>query len=309
MIPIFKPVFGARCMKAIETVLDTGMLACGKMVRELEEEFAKYVGFKYAVGVNSCTSALLLAYHRYEGTEIKIPSVTFASVVNMAMFSGLDIEFTDIVMVGSAYHLEPTLIYDCAHEIERNMYGRSSIATACYSFYPTKNLGSAEGGMICTNNKDDYEYYLKMRNHGMIREGYEWDYTIETEGWKCSMNEIQAAIALVKLDELDEELEKRRQVVNWYNDRLEYANNSLHVYPVLIKDRDKLMKELKKNEIGYSVHFKPNHLQPAYKFWVNEDDVFTKSEFWGNYEISLPLYPSLKESEVDEVCKIVKKYL
>ena len=317
MIPIFKPEFGEKEIFAIEQVMDSGMIVCGDKVRKFEEKFAEYVGCNYAVGVNSCTSALFLAFlslgYNY---RVGIPSVTFVSVINMALKAQLNIKFEDLIFVGSAYKIDNTNIYDCAHDIYRgqfkNTYINSNIqfnqTIMCYSFYPTKNLASIEGGMICVNDKGLYNWFLKMRMHGMIRNGYDWDYSIDHPGWKFAMNEIQAAVGLVQLEELDSMLEKRKNCVDLYNSILGLDNKSLHLYPVIIENRDKLMEVLKNNEIGYSVHFKPCHLQLAFKN-VNKDRNMDKSEHWGEHELSLPLYPSLKPEEIEKICKIVKNYL
>jgi dTDP-4-amino-4,6-dideoxygalactose transaminase len=314
MIPIFAPQFGREELAQVKEVLDSGMLACGKKSVELEEKFANYVGCKYAIGVNSCTSALFLAYTTLNKNRlVYIPSVTFVSVANMAVHAGLHVEFNDMIPVGFGYRIGNTKIWDCAHELYRKCFdtitGGGNDVIACFSFYPTKNLGSAEGGMICTNNKSLAKYFKLMRSHGMERVGYDWDYKVEKAGWKLAMNDIQAGIALAKLNKLDHELAMRQKVVEWYNEELGKKVRGYHIYPIMVKDRDKLMKEMKKAEIGYTVNFKPIHLHPAYRNWSIDRRLLTESEKWGTHELSLPLYPTLTKKDVHTICQMVRKYI
>jgi len=314
MIPIFKPDFGKDELAQVKEVLDSGMLACGKKTAELEEKFAKYVGCQYAVGVNSCTSALFLAYTTLNQNRlVYIPSVTFVSVANMAVHAGLHVEFNDSIPVGFGYRIGNTRIWDCAHELYRGCFHEITDSVngtiACFSFYPTKNLGSAEGGMICTNDKGLAKYFRLMRSHGMERIGYDWDYSVQRAGWKFAMNDIQAAIALAKLNKLDHELSMRQKVVEWYNEELGKNVTGYHIYPIMVKDRDKLMKEMRKQGIGYTVNFKPIHLHPAYKNWHIDREQLQGSEKWGTHELSLPLYPTLTKKEVAIVCQTVQKYI
>lgn len=314
MIPLFKPEFGKEELTQIKDVLDSGILAYGKKSRELEEKFAEYVGCKHAIGVNSCTSALFLAYTTLnKNALVFIPDITFVSVVNMAVHAGLHVEFNDKMTVGFAYRIGNTRIWDFAHELYRGCFKKVQPeiykdSIACFSFYPTKNLGSAEGGMICTNDDKKADYFRKMRNHGMIRNGYDWDYRVEKAGWKMCINEIQSAIALAQLNKLDDMLEKRERVVGWYNDIFGTNVFGYHIYPILVDKRNDLMKEMREKEIGYTVNFKPVHRHPAYKHWHVKEHELKSSINWGRFEISLPLYPSLTKKEVEEVCKVVEPY-
>lgn len=315
-IPLFNVEFSEADKKAVCDVLDSGMLSMGKMTQVFEERFAEFVGAKHAIGVNSCTSALFLSYLTLnKGRAIYMPSVTFVSVAAMGVKSGMHVEFTDRIEVGRCYRIGNTEIFDSAHDCSRNCFNRLEMMAhkdrlVCYSFYPTKPLPSCEGGMICTNNDKLAEHLRKARAHGMVRQGYDWDYSVEFSGWKMGMNDIQAALGLSQLNKLEETNALRTAVLNKYRSKIKVLTPpSVHIVGVWVKHRDKAMKALKEKEIGYTVNYKPIHLQPAFKNWHIDNSQLKYSEEWGKHELSLPFYPSMTEKEVDTVCKVIQPYL
>jgi dTDP-4-amino-4,6-dideoxygalactose transaminase len=305
---LYEPKFGKDELKAVKKVLDTGVLTSGKWVDELEEKFADYVGSKYAVAVNSCTSAIFLCL-QYEKLfrklkKVKIPSCTFISIANAIVNSNLELEFTDYIYVGQAYPLHKTFIIDSAHSLKRNCYFPSSLV--CYSFYPTKLLGSCEGGMIATDDERVVKWLKKARNHGMERKSmFDWDYTVEFAGWKMNMNNIQAAIALERLKKLDEFNKKRTKIRDFYNQEFGKANESLHIYPLMIIQRDRFINDMAKVGIQCSVHFKPIHLQPAFK---QEGLKLPISEEWGKEEVSIPLHENLTLNDAKYIIKQIEQW-
>ena len=282
--------------------MSSGRGTQGAEVEALEEEFAEYVGAKYAVAVDSCTNGLFLALS-YQPCKREVPTLTFASVANAVVHSGCELVFVDNSYVGRAYELKGKYpVWDCAHQVIK-VEGNGAFV---YSFYPTKNISSCEGGMIATNNKEIADYCRLMRFHGKV--GSNYDYQILEIGHKMNMTDVQAAIARVQLKKFDENLEKRAHLTLLYSTLLHREPDSLHLYRLEVTRRDALMLYLKECGIECSIHFKtPLHKQPAYKVFSAGE--FTSSEWEADHTISLPLYPSMTDDDVKFVCGKVQTWL
>lgn len=268
MIPFKKLPIDDSDMKAVEKVMHSKSLGMGKTVYELEEEFADYVGSKYAVAVNSCTSAIYLSliYRRrneYIGA-CSIPSMTVPLVANTIIHSGTWLKFRDDTRwVGRSYELEGFDIIDSAHEVKkRDDWDKNKLV--CYSFYPTKPVCSADGGMICTNDEDAVKWFRSARMYGRAKAETKvknsWEYTIDFPGWKMNLSDIQAAIALNQLRKLPEIDRLRQGIVNFYNKRLGILNTGLYLYRINVPNRDAFVPWMLDQGIECGVHFAPLHL-------------------------------------------------
>ena len=231
---------------------------------------------------------------------------------------------------------------DAAHALwsryKGRLIGNQLRGTASYSFYATKNLCTGEGGMLVTDQDDIAERARILTSHGMSRnawnryaKGGSWRYDIVEPGCKYSMFDLQAALGLRQLDRLEEmqtrrlEIAKRFQEVFTKVDALdmpevpEYATHCWHLYVLRIRpelltiDRDQFIVELNERNVGTSVHFIPVHFMSAYRnrYGYQEGD-FPQAEKHFDRIISLPLYPSMTDEEVqyviDAVLDIVEKY-
>ena len=310
-IPFFKLSFDEREIDEVVRIMRKGYLTQGKEVRMLEKDFSRYVGSKYAVAVDSCTNGLHLSLlcngNRWTGDTVTIPSLTFASVANVIMHSGAKIDFKDEIVVGRAYYLEhnrPFKVVDSAHQVERALYHDFRGALMNFSFYPTKQISSAEGGMIALNDHYAMEWLEKARWHG--RKGGGFNYSIDMPGYKYNMTDLQAVIAAVQLRKLDEMNRRRRQIVNYYNRELNENVESLHLYTISVEDRDSFIDAMDKVGINCSVHYyTPLHLQPAYKEFKT---CLPLTESTAKHTVSLPLYADMRQDEVDYVIKAVKEW-
>lgn len=307
-IPFFKLCFDEEEIDQVVRVMRKGYLTQGKEVRVLEKEFCSYVGCRYSIAVDSCTNGLYLALKCNgigSGDFVTIPSLTFASVANVILHTGAKIEWEDRVYVGSAYHLKnnrPFKIVDSAHQIERAMMRDYSGALVNYSFYPTKQVSSCEGGMIALNDHYAMEWLEKARWHG--RKGGGYNYQIDMPGWKFNMTDVQAVIAMVQLQKLDEMNRKRKQIVDYFNRELKEDVRSLHLYTIDMDNRDKFIEYMDGMGINCSVHYyTPLHLQPAYKEF-KASLPFTEDK--ARKTVSLPLYADMTEKEADYIVKAVK---
>ena len=182
----------------------------------------------------------------------------------------------------------------------------------CFSFYPSKNLGAfGDAGMIVTNDKTVRNKLRRLRDYGKSDK-----YHHDEIGYNSRLDTIQAAILKVKLRRLDKWNELRRQNAEFYNELLgeiseiitpvekDYAKHIYHVYAVKIRgsDRDNVVEQLKKNNIGVIVHYPiPLHLQKAYKELGYKKGDFLVSEEVASSIISLPMFPGMKKEHIEYV--------
>ena len=254
-------------------------------------------------------------------------------------YSGLAADLDAIGQLCDAHNL--FLSEDAAHAVETrfkgDLIGKSPRGAVSYSFYATKNLACGEGGALVT---DDDELAKKVRVlscHGMSagawnRYGKEgsWRYDIEEPGFKYNMFDIQASLASVQLARMDDMQRRRFECVKVYEEAFkdvpelilqktpEACHHSRHLYILRIDEsrltitRDQFIEELKKRNVGVSVHFIALHTMSAYvkRFGYTPED-FPKAYAYSESEISLPLYSTLGADKAryvaDAVLDIVEK--
>lgn len=220
------------------------------------------------------------------------------------------------------------LIEDAAHSLPAKYKGRmigSGTNPTAFSFYATKNLTTAEGGML-TGSPEMIQKAAIFSLHGMNRdawkrnsEGGSWRYDVVTPGFKYNMTDIQAAMGLQQLKKMDGILKRRQEIVGMYMERLvplevfdlpverDNCESAWHLFPVRIKDgalkisRDEFIEEMRKRNIGTSVHFIPVHTFTYYreKYGFVDGDfpiAFRESERL----VSLPLHPGLSDGDVGD---------
>jgi len=202
------------------------------------------------------------------------------------------------------------------NELQRRKVG-SIGDLGCFSFYPTKNLGCyGDGGLITTNDKNLYEKLLRLRNHGRVEH-----YLYKHIGFNARLDNLQAAILLVKLKYLDKWNKERQKIAEIYNKELAGVGDIVtpyvqpnvshvyHLYVVRTKYRDKLMEFLKNNGIGCAIQYAvPLNLQPAYKRKYEKVSELKTVKKVANEVLSLPIYPGLKESQIEYVVTKIKQF-
>ncbi len=187
---------------------------------------------------------------------------------------------------------------------------------ACFSFYPTKNMTTGEGGMITTNDDEIAERIKMLRNHGQ-KERY-----LHVElGWNYRITSIQAAIGIEQLKKLDKFNEKRRKNARYYDEMLSSIDNVeipyvmsevkhvYHQYTIKVKEREKLTEAFRKKGIGYGIYYpKGVHQQP-----VMQKLGFTAklpvTERIVNEVISIPVHPALSEEDLDKIVRVISACL
>ncbi len=318
----------------------------------------------------------LLAHNISGNDEVIVPSFTFAATANVVVNVGAKPVFADIeektlcldpvdvakkltdrtraiILVHYGGRCAPvseikqiakqarvTVIEDAAHALGAKYKGKMVGGlgnTTAFSFYATKNLTTAEGGMLTTDKLSVYKRASILRLHGLNRGAWkrylrkqDWQYKVLAPGFKYNMTDIQAAIGLTQLKKFSALQKKRREIASLYLEGLSglpgviLPNNNIdsgnqlawHLFPIRLvsrkaaMSRDRFIEEMSKNGIGTSVHFLPLHLQPFYrKHLGTKSGQLPVTEKVSREIVSLPLYPDLKNGEVNRIITTVKKLL
>ncbi|WP_268799480.1 DegT/DnrJ/EryC1/StrS family aminotransferase [Pseudomonas huanghezhanensis] len=221
----------------------------------------------------------------------------------------------EIVRIASAAGVP--VLEDCAqsHGARRNGKQCGSFGTiACFSFYPTKNLGAlGDGGAIITDDDQLAKRIRQLRQYGWTQK-----YQVSIPGGRNSrLDEMQAAILRVKLPHLDAWNEQRRSIAKRYSDAFATLDMQLpsstdedyvaHLYVVRVKDRAAFAAALKEKMVNTDIHYPiADHKQPAYA--VDQVASLEETEQTCEKVISLPCYPGLTDQEVDRVIEAVTAY-
>lgn len=186
----------------------------------------------------------------------------------------------------------------------------------CFSFYPTKNLGTyGEGGALSTDSEEIYSRVKKLRNNASIKK-YEHDEV----GFNMRMGCMEAAVLLVKMKYLDAWNNRRREIALKYQ---KYINNPLiqfqkqhaertsvyHLFVITTEKREALISHLNHHNIFPGMHYPvPCHLQKAFKELGYKKGDFPNAEYLADHCLSIPMYPELTEEETDRVIEVLNKY-
>jgi perosamine synthetase len=248
-------------------------------------------------------------------------------------FAGHPCDLEEIKLIAEEYNL--LVIEDAAHALGAD-YKNSRIGSCKYSdmtifsFHPVKHITTGEGGAVLTNNADLYERLLMFRNHGITKDknkmaNFEgpWYYEMQKLGFNYRLSDLHCAIGISQLKRLEKFIERRRELVDIYTKELSgideiilpveksYVKSSWHIYYIRLKDSNKrkiIFEKLLKSNIGVQVHYIPVHLQPYYRksFGYKAGD-FPIAEKYYNSTITLPLFPKIKNNEIQYVINILKK--
>lgn len=248
-------------------------------------------------------------------------------------YTGQPCEMDEIRAIAREHNL--IVIEDGAHALGADYKGKKigSISDmTTFSFHPVKHITTGEGGMIMTNNEELYKRLLLFRSHGITREEDlmtknegGWYYEQLALGYNYRITDLQCALGLSQLKKLDGFIQRRKELVERYNEafhgiegitvpyQLEGCHNSWHLYVIQVLRRKEIFDCLREAGIGVNVHYIPVYKHPYYQ--ENGYDKVTCEHAENLYEhmISLPLYPRLTNEEQDYVMKktieAVSKYL
>ena len=295
----------------------------------------------------------LLAHGIGEGDEVITSSFTFIASANSVLYTGARPVFTDIEE--DSFNLNPDLIEAAITEKTKaimpvHIFGMScdmdaiqaiadkhnliiledacqshgatfkgkkvgSFGTGCFSLYPTKNMTSAEGGMI-TSNDDDFDTEARIiRQHGMRVRYYHDDL-----GYNFRMTDVHAAIGLEQLKKLPEFNAARQRNAQFYNEHLQGvviptviddAEHVYHQYTIRVDAgrHDALIEHLKANEIGCGVYYPvPVHQQNYYTKELGYDQSLPITEKVAKEVLSLPVHPALSPSDLEQVVDAINSF-
>ncbi len=290
-------------------VLKSQMLTLlhGEFVSKFEEEFARYIGVKHAIAVNTGTAALHIAIASLNigpGDEVIVPPFTFIASASSILhnnaipifadiddksytldpnsvrekitektkaiipvhLAGIGADMSELMDIGSDNGIH--VIEDAAQSIGTLCYKKKvgSIGhLGCFSFYPSKNMTTGEGGMITTNDDELAEQCRLLRHHGEP----EW-YVYNRLGYNYRMTEIQGAIGRVQLKKIDSFISMRNKNAKYLSEATSKLN-------------------------GINPPFIPEYCEPAFNYWIGrlDPDVLgiTKTQFLNRFPRSKVLYP------------------
>lgn len=248
-------------------------------------------------------------------------------------FAGLPVDLDKLYEIADRHGLR--VLEDAAHALGAEYKGKkigSFGDTQVFSFHPTKNITTGEGGCVTTTDQRLAEQIARLRFHGIDRQAFNrygkngnQDYEIVMPGFKHNMMDIQAAIGIHQLAELDSFNARRKELAERYQEALsdwpqwtlpqtpEYDHlHAWHIYTPLINEeaagmnRDEFMQAMKERNVGTGLHYRAVHLYPYYRqeFDFKPGD-FPHAENVSERIVSLPLFPSMTDAEHDRVLDVM----
>tara|TARA_Y100000996_G_scaffold111653_2_gene82661 strand:+ start:1584 stop:2738 length:1155 start_codon:yes stop_codon:yes gene_type:complete len=224
------------------------------------------------------------------------------------------------------------VIEDCAHAVgtfHESKHAGTMGNTGCFSFYPTKNITTAEGGMVITNSKRIAEKVRQLRSHGMTRSlksryssGYPWVFDIVEPGYNYRLDEIRASLGITQLKRIKKINELRKKASAYYYknlqdisgiilpDMVNDKSHSYHLYTIRVTkpfklSRNQLYKKFKDNGITTTVYWMPIHKYTAYRKFAKKSNVINTTKTYDEI-LGLPLFPNITKKHQDAVIKIIK---
>ena len=224
------------------------------------------------------------------------------------------------------------VIEDCAHAVgtfHKSKHVGTLGNTGCFSFYPTKNITTAEGGMIITNSEKIAEKVRQLRNHGMTKSlksryssEYPWIFDIKQPGYNYRLDEIRAALGITQLKRIKKINGLRKKASSYYNKNLQNIpgiilpdmvndkTHSYHLYTIRVTkpyklSRNQLFKKLKDNGIRTTVYWMPIHKYTAYRKFVKTSNTLNTTKIYDEI-LALPLFPNISKKHQDAVIKVIK---
>ena len=367
MIPVNSPLLAGNEKKYLKECIDTGWISSeGPFVSRFEEGIADYVGRKYATACSSGSAAINIAVRALElqeGDEVIMPTFTIISCAqflvtngikpvlidsNYETFSmkvedieskitpktkaimivhifGLTADVDPIISIAKKYNLK--IIEDAAEMLGQEYKGKKCGTfgdISILSFYSNKHITTGEGGMVLTDNK-----YLDNRAKSLRNLCFTTDRFVHNElGYNYRMTNIQAAIGVAQLEQINSIERKKRWIGNKYNQFLKdfdninlpivktsYCENIYWVYAITLKDHylktaKQVMNDLKDLKIGTRPFFYPMHKQPIFnKMGLFLGDKLPNSEKLYERGFYIPSGLALTESQIKEVSLKLHKVL
>ena len=365
-ISIAEPVFNGNEKKYLMECIDTGWVSAnGRFVTEFQNKFAEYNGSKYAIACANGTVTLQLiikAMHIGPGDEVIMPTLTYVATANAVVNSGatpvfvdvdpntwnVDPEAVEMAITHNTRAIIPVHLYGLACNMSAlmdisNRYGIPIIEDTAeahgakwegkkvgsigkvgsFSFFGNKIITCGEGGMILTNDDDLYKSLTMLRSQGVDPHKRYWHII---RGYNYRMTNMQAAVGLGQLENINWHINERKRVAKIYKKLIseklgDYVkmqkvdNEENHVYWMTCitlnenvkKERDEIMAEMEEKNIEMRPMFYPMHIMPVYRDNSLKLPVAEKLAKTG---ICLPSHSKLNEETlayiIDSLAKIIK---
>jgi len=362
-IPLCKPSISKSEIDLVAKSLKSSWLTHGPYNLKFEQLFNKKFKTRYSIAMNSCTSALECAVKSLgvKG-EIIIPSFTWVSTANAVLncgskpvfadvdyktrnidlnsikkcitkktiaiivvhFAGLPCDMNKIIKFCKKKNIK--IIEDSAETLGAKIGSKftGTFGTGCFSFFPTKNITTTEGGMLTTNDKSTYNYVKKLIAHGIdkkIKTNF-WYRVAVLPGHNFRMPNHLAAIGYLQLKKISKFNSKRNKIANIYNSEISKITDkvsipfipkgythSYQMYTITVSKqiRNKLLNYLKTNNIEASAHFDPPLHSQKYLRKYNKKNLPVTDKL-SKEIITLPIFPDMTKKEVSYVIKTLKKF-
>ena len=248
-------------------------------------------------------------------------------------YAGYPCNMTSIMETARRYDL--VVLEDSAHAIGSTLNGRmlgTWGAIGCYSFFSNKNMTTGEGGMLVTNDDKLAEKLRLLRSHGMTslswdrHQGHAYSYDVIDLGYNYRIDEMRSALGRVQLQKIPAGNQRRSELTILYREflaemapqmRLPFeeprGTSCHHILPALLPesmDRICFMEALKQRGIQTSIHYPPvHHFQIYHNDWQKRGDALPFTEQAGSHEVTLPLYPTMRDEQVQWVSQAINEAL
>ena len=367
-IPVNEPLLNGNEKKYLNECIDTGWISSeGPFVKRFEDEFAARMGRKHGIAVTNGTAAIDAAVDALgigPGDEVILPTFTIISCINQIIRSGatpvlvdsdpvtwnMDVNLveekitkkTKAIMIVHIYglpvNMDPvldlakkynlTIIEDAAEMIGQTYKGNpcgSFGDLSTFSFYPNKHITTGEGGMVLTDDEELAEKCRSMRNLCFQRKQR---FVHDKLGWNYRMTNLQAALGLAQLEQLESFVDKKRTIGKTYTkllkgikeiqlplEKTDYAENIYWVYGIVLKDdipfdAKEAMQKLGKQGIGTRPFFWPMHLQPVLlNKGLFKGEQYPVAERISRRGFYIPSGLALNNSVIEKITKVLQKIL
>jgi dTDP-4-amino-4,6-dideoxygalactose transaminase len=345
---------------AFDRVFESQWFVLGKEVSQFEHEYARFNETAHCIAVSNGLDALHLALKAIgiaPGDEVIVPSNTFIATLLAVSYVGakpvlvepcidtynIDPAKIEAAITSKTKAIMPVHLYGqvCQmdaimeianrhglHVVEDNAQAQGARfrgrITGSFgilngtSFYPGKNLGAlGDAGAVTTNDPELATHVKTLSNYGTRVK-----YVNEQIGYNMRMDEMQAAFLREKLKHLNDWIQKRQQIADWYNQHLSglescilptvhsEATHTYHLYVIRVKERDALQNYLTEQGIGTLIHYPiPPHLQDAYAHLGFKKGDFPIAETLADTCLSLPIWPGMTEDHVAYVSDHIRSFL
>ncbi len=349
-------IYEPQIEKIVTEILSSGWYILGEKLKQFETEFAQYCGVKHCIGVANGLDALTIMLKASDfppNSEIIVPANSYIAtilsvsnanlmpvpvepnlndylidyqVIEQAITSktkavlvthlyGKCCEMDKINALAQRYKLK---VFEDAAQAHGAIYKTKKAGSlsdgAGFSFYPSKNLGAlGDAGAITTNDDALAERIKALRNYGS-NEKYVFDY----QGYNSRLDEIQAAILIIKLPNLDAENAYRKKIAKRYLTEINNPKITLpphdtvdsdawHLFVIRTNEREKFRSFLTETGIATDIHYPvAPHKQLAYRAWNNYPLLITEQIH--KEVVSLPLNTILTETEVSYIIEIINQF-